>query len=176
MEDLSRTGNLGPREAAEVCDFLTMHGYPGYATWADGPTDERLLPFLAQITRWLGGGAEVLFSEFGVPTTCARARRAACRRRARARDEQAPPPTSAARSRRYSSAAAPARCSGATRITRRPFGGVRPSTSRSTSDRSATGAPTARRSRRSPWSRPSRSERSAAGSGHRGLEWIDIER
>jgi hypothetical protein len=45
-----------------------MHGYPGYASWADGPTDERVLPFLARLTRWLGGGADVLFAEFGVPT------------------------------------------------------------------------------------------------------------
>jgi hypothetical protein len=69
MEDLEQDRNLGPREAAEVCDFLQMHGYPGYAAWADGPTDERVLPFLARLTRWLSGGADVLFAEFGVPTT-----------------------------------------------------------------------------------------------------------
>jgi hypothetical protein len=69
MEDLEQDRNLGPREAAEVCDFLQMHGYPGYAAWADSPTDERVLPFLARLTRWLGGGADVLFGEFGVPTT-----------------------------------------------------------------------------------------------------------
>ena len=69
MEDLEDDRRLGPREAAEVCDFLTMHGYPGYASWADGPTDERILPFLARVTGWLGGGADVLFSEFGVPTS-----------------------------------------------------------------------------------------------------------
>ena len=68
LEDLEHDRHLGPHEAAEACDFLTMHGYPGYAAWADGPTDERLLPFLARLTRWLGGGAEVLFAEFGVPT------------------------------------------------------------------------------------------------------------
>jgi endo-1,4-beta-mannosidase len=68
MEDLEQDRNLGPPEAAEACDFLTMHGYPGYAAWADGPTDERVLPFLARLTRWLGGGSDVLFAEFGVPT------------------------------------------------------------------------------------------------------------
>ncbi len=68
MEDLEQDRNLGPREAAEVCDFLTMHGYPGYAAWADGPTDQRVLPFLARLTRWLGDWADILFSEFGVPT------------------------------------------------------------------------------------------------------------
>jgi endo-1,4-beta-mannosidase len=68
MEDLEQDRKLGPAEAAEACDFLTMHGYPGYASWARGPTDEQLLPFLALVTRWLGNGAEVLFSELGVPT------------------------------------------------------------------------------------------------------------
>lgn len=68
MEDLEEDRRLGPAEAAEACDFLTMHGYPTYARWAEGPTDPHLVPFLARITRWLGGGAEVLFSEFGLPT------------------------------------------------------------------------------------------------------------
>ena len=53
MEDLENDRVLGPREAADVCDVLSMHGYPIYARWADGPTDERLLPFLADVTRWL---------------------------------------------------------------------------------------------------------------------------
>jgi endo-1,4-beta-mannosidase len=68
MEDLEQDRLLGPAEAAGACDFLQMHGYPGYAAWARGPTDEALLPFLARVTRWLGGGVEVLFAEFGVPT------------------------------------------------------------------------------------------------------------
>ncbi len=68
MEDLEQDRMLGPWEAAEVCDFLTMHGYPIYARWAAGPTDEHLLPFLAQLTRWLGRDRDVLFSEFGLPT------------------------------------------------------------------------------------------------------------
>jgi hypothetical protein len=68
MEDLEHDRVLGPREASEACDVLSMHGYPIYATWADGPTDARLLPFLAGVTRWLGGGCDVLFAEFGLPT------------------------------------------------------------------------------------------------------------
>lgn len=68
MEDLEQDRMLGPSEAAEVCDFLTMHGYPIYARWADGPTDEHVLPFLAHLTRWLGDGRDILFSEFGLPT------------------------------------------------------------------------------------------------------------
>jgi endo-1,4-beta-mannosidase len=68
MEDLENDRMLGPREASEVCDVLSMHGYPIYARWADGPTDERLLPFLADVTRWLAGGRDLLFTEFGLPT------------------------------------------------------------------------------------------------------------
>jgi len=68
MEDLEEDRKLGPGEAAEVCDFLSMHGYPIYARWANGPTDEHLLPFLAIVTRWLGGDLDVFFSEFGLPT------------------------------------------------------------------------------------------------------------
>ncbi|MGZ8619336.1 MAG: glycoside hydrolase 5 family protein [Actinomycetota bacterium] len=72
MEDLEEDRHLGPREAAEACDFLTMHGYPIYARWADGPLDHALVPFLARIARWLGDGKDVLFSEFGLPTFRAR--------------------------------------------------------------------------------------------------------
>jgi endo-1,4-beta-mannosidase len=68
MEDLEEDRRLGPRDASDACDFLTMHGYPIYAPWADGPTDDRLLPFLARVTRWLAEGRELLFSEFGLPT------------------------------------------------------------------------------------------------------------
>jgi endo-1,4-beta-mannosidase len=66
MEDLEEDRNLGPAEAARVCDFLCMHGYPIYAHWANGPTDALLLPFLGLITRWLGQ-RDVLLEEFGAP-------------------------------------------------------------------------------------------------------------
>jgi hypothetical protein len=46
-----------------------MHGYPLYADWSAGNTDDRVLPFLAEVTRWLAGGAPILFGEFGLPTT-----------------------------------------------------------------------------------------------------------
>jgi endo-1,4-beta-mannosidase len=68
MEDLEEDRKLGPQQVSETCDFLSMHGYPIYARWAEGPTDEQLLPFLARLTRWLGNGRDVLFSEFGLPT------------------------------------------------------------------------------------------------------------
>ncbi|MEP7059325.1 MAG: beta-galactosidase [Actinomycetota bacterium] len=68
MEDLEEDRGIGPAEAAEVCDFITMHGYPIYARWARGATDEHLVPFLAHISRWLSDGADVWFTEFGLPT------------------------------------------------------------------------------------------------------------
>jgi endo-1,4-beta-mannosidase len=68
MEDLEEDRVIGPAEAARHCDFVSMHGYPIYADWAAGPTDHHLLPFLALVTRWLAGGADVLFEEFGLPT------------------------------------------------------------------------------------------------------------
>ena len=68
MEDLEEDRRLGPSEASEACDLLSMHGYPIYARWADGPTDNQLLPFLARVTQWLGEGSDLVFSEFGLPT------------------------------------------------------------------------------------------------------------
>jgi endo-1,4-beta-mannosidase len=68
MEDLEENRKLGPREASESCDLLSMHGYPIYAGWAEGPTDEHVLPFLADVTRWLGDGRDLNFTEFGLPT------------------------------------------------------------------------------------------------------------
>ena len=68
MEDLEEDRGIGPAEAARWCDLVCMHGYPIYADWAAGPTDDRLVPFLALVTRWLSGDAPVLFEEFGLPT------------------------------------------------------------------------------------------------------------
>lgn len=68
MEDLEEDRRLGPREASKICDFLCMHGYPIYASFAHGPTDARLVPFLSRLTSWLGDSARVLFTEFGLPT------------------------------------------------------------------------------------------------------------
>jgi endo-1,4-beta-mannosidase len=67
-EDLEEDRRIGPAEAAEVCDVLSMHGYPMYLKWAESKDDHRVLPFLASVTRWLGGGKDVLFEEFGAPT------------------------------------------------------------------------------------------------------------
>jgi endo-1,4-beta-mannosidase len=67
MEDLEQDRQLGPKEAAEACDYLCMHGYPLYATWARHEFDAVILPFLGLVTQWLGG-KPVLFQEFGLPT------------------------------------------------------------------------------------------------------------
>lgn len=67
-EDLEEDRKLGPAEAAAFCDFLGMHGYPIYTSWAVGQTDDHLPAFLAHVTRWLGNGSELLFSEIGLPT------------------------------------------------------------------------------------------------------------
>jgi endo-1,4-beta-mannosidase len=68
MEDLEEDRRLGPPEASEACDLLSMHGYPIYARWADGPADHQVLPFLARVTHWLGEGRDLVFSEFGLPS------------------------------------------------------------------------------------------------------------
>lgn len=68
MEDLEEDRRLGPPEASKACDLLSMHGYPIYARWADGPTDDHLLPFLARVTHWLGESRDLIFSEFGLPS------------------------------------------------------------------------------------------------------------
>jgi endo-1,4-beta-mannosidase len=69
MEDLEQERMIGPAEAARWCEIVSMHGYPIYTDWAAGPTDDQLLPFLSEVTRWLAGGAEILFEEFGLATT-----------------------------------------------------------------------------------------------------------
>jgi endo-1,4-beta-mannosidase len=68
MEDLETDRKLGPAEASRSCDLLSMHGYPIYASWAAGSTDEHLLPFLAHVTRWLGEDRDLVFTELGLPT------------------------------------------------------------------------------------------------------------
>lgn len=66
-EDLEEDRALGPGEAATVCDFLSMHGYPFYLKWVDDPLDYEVLPFLGAVTEWLGE-KPVLFQEFGIPS------------------------------------------------------------------------------------------------------------
>ncbi len=66
-EDLEEDRQLRPQDAGIFCDFLTMHGYPFYLSWAEGSQDVSVLPFLVMLTEWLGG-KPVLLSEFGIPS------------------------------------------------------------------------------------------------------------
>ncbi len=63
--DLENDSVMGPRESAPFCDFLSMHAYPAYATWGDGPLDEKVPLFLSLITEWLGK-RDVILEEFGI--------------------------------------------------------------------------------------------------------------
>ena len=69
MEDLEDDRRIGPAEAARHCDFVSMHGYPAYTRLGRRarPTTGSC-PSSPLITRWLAGGADVLFEEFGLPT------------------------------------------------------------------------------------------------------------
>ncbi len=172
MEDLENDRVLGPREASEVSDVLSMHGYPIYARWADGPTDEHLLPFLADITRWLAGGRDVLFAEFGLPTYRHGDPAGEADRRRYASslvEEQA----AAAYTERALAALQRAGCVGAMLWCYTDYDSAiwptRPSTSPSTSARSGYGGPTARPSPPSPsWKRsPARGD-SPPSTGSRG--------
>ena len=120
MEDLEDDRMLGPWEASEACDVLSMHGYPIYARWADGPTDEHLLPFLADVTRWLAGDATcfrgVRRSDLS-PRATRSARRSSCEPLASDRRGGCRGVHRTRRLRRCAGPAVWARCSGATPTT-----------------------------------------------------------
>ncbi len=67
MEDLDADRRLGPRQAAEVCAYQSMHGYPAYSDLARSGTDPSFVCFLGLVSVWLGG-QPVLLQEFGLPT------------------------------------------------------------------------------------------------------------
>lgn len=66
-EDLEQNRYFWPQDAAHFCDFLSMHGYPFYLSWADDKLDPLMPAFLGVTTAWLGE-KPVLFQEFGAPT------------------------------------------------------------------------------------------------------------
>lgn len=68
QEDLEEDRKMGPKEVATFCDFISIHTYPIYAEWADGPLDVDLPIFLGLLTRWLGS-KEVLIEEVGIPSS-----------------------------------------------------------------------------------------------------------
>ncbi len=67
QEDLENNNLLTPKEVADYCEILSMHAYPVYADWSDGPLDEKFTLFLLKLTQLLGG-KEVILEEFGLPT------------------------------------------------------------------------------------------------------------
>src|SRR5579883_1385853 len=66
-EDLEHDRRLSPFTMAESNDFLCMHGYSIYASWAKAPLDSDVCPFLCILTESMGG-KPVLFEELGICT------------------------------------------------------------------------------------------------------------
>ena len=66
-EDLEKNRHLSPLTMAESNDFLCMHGYSVYASWAKDKLDSDVCPFLNVLTESLGR-KPVLFEEFGICT------------------------------------------------------------------------------------------------------------
>ncbi|HID90960.1 TPA: hypothetical protein EYP44_03265 [Candidatus Bathyarchaeota archaeon] len=68
QEDLEFDKNFHLQDMAIANDFISMHGYPIFSPWADGPMDSDVVPFLNVLAEQLGQ-KPVLFEEFGVPTS-----------------------------------------------------------------------------------------------------------
>lgn len=68
QEDLEEDRKMGPEEVGRFCDFLSIHTYSIYASWADHLQDETVVPFLGMLTQWLGS-KEVLIEEVGIPSS-----------------------------------------------------------------------------------------------------------
>jgi endo-1,4-beta-mannosidase len=66
-EDLDKDRRLSPLSMAESNDFLCMHGYSIYSSWAKDKLDSDVCPFLNVLTESLGR-KPVLFEEFGICT------------------------------------------------------------------------------------------------------------
>ncbi|HLY64927.1 MAG TPA: cellulase family glycosylhydrolase [Chloroflexota bacterium] len=66
-EDLEKNRHLSPATMAESNDFLCMHGYSVYSSWAKDKLDSDVCPFLNILTESMGG-KPVLFEEFGICT------------------------------------------------------------------------------------------------------------
>jgi endo-1,4-beta-mannosidase len=67
VPSLARYNGISVSDLAESNDYLSMHGYPLYSDVARGPLDSDFVPFLNQLTAYLGGKA-TLFQEFGLCT------------------------------------------------------------------------------------------------------------
>ncbi|MDD5232416.1 MAG: hypothetical protein PHG91_03375 [Syntrophales bacterium] len=68
QEDIEQNRGMGPEDAAQFCDLITMHAYPAYSSWSGGKTDPLFPLFMAEMARWLSGRSEVWMAEMGVST------------------------------------------------------------------------------------------------------------
>ncbi len=68
QEDLEEDRKMGPEEVGRFCNFLSIHAYSIYASWADHKKDEDVIPFLGLLTQWLGSKG-VLIEEVGIPSS-----------------------------------------------------------------------------------------------------------
>ncbi len=67
VDDVTGSSWFTPKLAATYLDFLGIHVHPYHLTWAEGPLDTAVVPFLGCITKWMAK-KPVLIQEFGVPT------------------------------------------------------------------------------------------------------------
>jgi hypothetical protein len=65
--DLIEKSGFHPKVVAKHLDYLAIHIQPYRVSWAEGPLDATLFPFLGCITAWLGK-KPVLVQEFGLAT------------------------------------------------------------------------------------------------------------
>ena len=66
-EDLTEDRNIRPSSLCEPWAYASMHGYPVYSTFARGPGDPEVVPFLYELTSSFAG-KRVLFTELGNPS------------------------------------------------------------------------------------------------------------
>lgn len=67
-QDLEEDRGLGPAQAAQCCDLVTINALPANPAWAGNDPDPLLPLFLAEISRWLAGGKPVWISGIGIST------------------------------------------------------------------------------------------------------------
>ncbi|UCG11373.1 MAG: hypothetical protein JSU72_12570 [Deltaproteobacteria bacterium] len=65
--DLEKMQGFNPKMLGRYLDYLSVHVQPRTLSWADGPLDVTVLPFVGAIVEWLGE-KPALIQEVGVPT------------------------------------------------------------------------------------------------------------
>jgi endo-1,4-beta-mannosidase len=67
VPDLESDLGLRADRMFRECDISAMHAYPVYSSWAQGPLDGDMVPFVSALTAALSG-RPVIAEEFGAPT------------------------------------------------------------------------------------------------------------